>query len=378
MSTDPLSRLADLETATPVPDLARVQRRARALRASRRRLRLTAGTLGLAAVLTVGGVTVPQLGGPAPGAPGAPGAPAVALALGVAPARAADAAAGCGSGHAEWADEGEWAADSRITRAATLLGAAPWPLASVGVHDQTMDCPDAVPVAVLLDPDPVRGIAVYADVADPFPAGTPDVTDVHVRGVDGTLRDFGGGMVVTWVDGGGIRWLVNGSGMAARDLVAAVDGLDLRGLEVAAASVPADYEWVPVPDVPADRTTRTWWVTYGDTTAVEGTDGAAAQPLGAGVELQARVSTAPPEVAVSYWAPETLLLDVGGHRAVFSPWGDPDTDVGGWLSWQADGVRYTLSGALPAEELAALARTAVPADVDDPRFAGLPVLPTVG
>ncbi|VTR76081.1 hypothetical protein [Cellulomonas hominis] len=374
MSTDPLSRLADLETASPVPDLAAVQRRARALRTARRRTRLTVGTVGLAAVLTVGGVVVPQLGGQTPGVPGAP---AVALALGVAPARASDAATGCGSGYAEWADPDEWAADSRVTRAATLLGDAPWPLASVGVHGQTMDCPDAMPVAVLLDTDPLRGIAVYADVADPFPAGTDGVTDVSVRGVDGRLRDLGAGILMTWVDEAGVRWLVNGSGMTADDLVAVVDGLAVDGVHVDAASAPAAYEWVPVPDGPADRTTRTWWVTYGETASVESSDGTAEPPRGGGVELQAQLATAPPEVAVSYWAQETVLVDVGGHRAVFSPWGDPDSDVGGWLSWQADGVRYTVSGALPVEELADLARRTVPADVTDPRFAGLPVLPGV-
>jgi hypothetical protein len=373
MSTDPLTRLADTPTAAPVPDLAGVQRRARALRAARRRTRLALGTLGLATVLTVGGAVVPQLGGEAPGAPGS--APA-ALALGVAPARAADAAAGCGSGYAEWLDPGEWAADSRVTRAATLLE-APWPLASVGVHDQTMDCPDAVPAAVLLDTDPLRAITVYADVAEPFPEGTEGVAGVTVRGTGGRLRDLGGGMVLTWVDGTGIRWLVNASGISSGDLVAVVDGLDLQGVRVDAASAPAAYEWVPVPEVPVDRTARTWWVTYGDTVAVE-PDGTAKQALGAGVELQARVSTAPPEVAVSYWADGTVLLDVNGHRAVFSPWGDPATDVGGWLRWQAGGIDYTVSGTLPAEELAELARTAVPADVADPRFVGLPVLPDAG
>jgi hypothetical protein len=375
MSTDPLSRLADLDQPSAVPDLAGVTRRARAIRLARRRTRLAGGTLALAAVLTVGGVVAPQLDG---GVPGTPGAPGVALALGVAPARAADAATGCGTGSAEWLDRGTWAADPRVTRAAVVLDDAPWPLTSVGVHQVTMNCPDAVPAAVLLDPDPVRAVTVYADVADPFPAGTEDVTDARVRGVDGRVRDFGGGLLLSWVDDAGLRWIVNGSGMTTAELVAVVDGLDLDGARVDPASVPDEYEWVPVPDAAADPVTRTWWVTYGDTTAAEGPDGTAVQTPGGGVEVLARVATAPAEVAASYWAAETTFVDVGGSRAVFSPWGDPDVDVGGRLTWDADGIRYTVSGVLPVDELAALARTAVPADVTDPRFAGLPVLPSAG
>ncbi|MFF1531359.1 hypothetical protein [Cellulomonas sp. NPDC058312] len=375
MSTDPLSRLADLDQPTAAPDLDGVTRRARAIRLARRRTRLAGGTLALAAVLTVGGVVAPQLGG---GTPGVPNPPGVALALGVAPARAADAATGCGTGSAEWVDADAWAADPRITRAAVVLDDAPWPLVSVGVHEATMNCPDAVPAAVLLDLDPVRAITVYADVADPFPTGTEDVTDARVRGVDGRLRDFGGGLLLSWVDDAGLRWVVNGSGLSATELVGVVDGLDLDGARVDAASVPDAYEWVPVPDAPADPVTRTWWVTYGDTVAVEGPDGTAVQAPGGGVQVEARVATAPAEVAASYWAAETAFVDVRGSRAVFSPWGDPDVDVGGWLTWDDDGIRYTVSGALPVDELAALARTVVPADVTDPRFAGLPVLPDAG
>jgi hypothetical protein len=375
MSTDPLSRLADQGPGSPTPDLAGVRRRARALRLARRRARLAGGTLALAAVLTVGGVVVPQIGGDEPGDRAGS---TVALALGVAPARAADAGTDCSTGSAEWLDRAQWAGDPRITDAAVLLDGAPWPLASAGVHDQTMDCAEALPAAVLLDTDPVRGIAVFADVADPFPAGTEGVTGVRVRGGDGWLRDFGGGLLLSWVDGDGVRWIVNGSGMSGGELVDAVDALRLDGTSVDLASAPAGFAPVPVPQAPADPVTRTWWVTYGDTRPVVGADGVAVQPAGAGVELQARTATAPPEVAASYWAAETVLVDVGGARAVFSPWGDPDTDVGGWLSWDADGIRYTVSGALPLPDLVALARTAVPVDVLDPRLAGLPAVPGVG
>lgn len=373
MTTDPLDRLALVDPVTPVPDLLGVQRRARALRRAHRRTRLVGGTVALAAALTVGGVVLPQLGGDGTGAQ--PGPAAVALGLGVAPARAADVAAGCGTRHGDWVDPAGWAADPRITRAATLIDGAPWPLASAGVHETTMDCPDAVPVAVLLATGPQRGVSVWSQVADPFPAGTEGVTDVRVRGVDGRLRDFGGGLLLSWVDADGTRWIVNGSGMTPEDLVSLVDGLQLDGSRVDTGRLPAGYEPVPVPDAPASPVTRRWWVTYGDTQPVEAQDGVAKAPLGAGVELESRVATAPPELAVSYWAAETVLVDVDGHRGVFTPWGQPGVDVGGWLTWVDHGIEYRLSGALPVEQLAALARAATPVAVDDARLAGLPQTP---
>ena len=151
------------------------------------------------------------------------------------------------------------------------------------------------------------------------------------------------------------------------------DGLD--GTRVDTGTLPAGYEPVPVPDVPASPVTRRWWVTYGDTQPAEAQDGVAKAPLGAGVELESRVATAPPELSVSYWAAETVLVDVDGHRGVFAPWGQPGVDVGGWLTWVDDGIEYRLSGALPVEQLAELARSATPVAVDDARLAGLPQTP---
>jgi hypothetical protein len=374
MSIDPLTRLADVDVPAARPDLAGVERRARAQRRGRR-TRLTASTAALAAVLAFGGVVVPRLGTQEPGAD------AAALSLGVAPARADDSGKQCDVGRGDWVERATWAEDPRVAQAAVLLADAPWPLTSAGAHRDTMNCPPALPAAVLLDPDPLRGITVWADVADPFPASVEDeVMPIAVRGSEGRFRDLGTGMFVSWVDVDGVRWLASGSGMTAEALVAALDALRFDGLVFAASSVPQGFDVVPVSDAPADPVTVTWWVTYGDTTSqvlVDGPDGGAYGWVpGGGVDLQVTVSAqAPPEVTASYWAAETVLVDVDGRRAVYAPPGEPAADSGGDLVWQTDGVTYRLTGALPQEQLVALARSVEAIDVDDPRLSGVRAQP---
>ncbi|RMI14095.1 hypothetical protein [Cellulomonas triticagri] len=367
MSTDFLTRLADVDTPAPTPDLARVQRRARALRRNRR-ARTVGASVGLAAVLTVGGVVLPQVGGGAP----TPQAGAFPLSLGVAPAVAGEGTTECQTGWSEWVAPDAWPADPRITGAAAVLADAPWAATSAGVHLTRMDCTSALPVAVLVSEEPVRGVTVWRDVADPFPEGTDGVADVPVRGAAGRLRDLGTSAYVSWSEDGA-RWMASGSGLGTTDLLDVLDALRFDGDALDPGSVPSGLDAAATGATRTERETLRWTVTYGDTAPVEGADGVHRTPEGTGVTLEAMAGPQePPEVVASYDAAGVRLVDVAGHRASFAPWGDQSTDVGGWLRWQAEGVTYVLSGGLPVEDLAALAATVTPAAVDDPSLTGLP------
>jgi hypothetical protein len=379
MSTDPLSRLSAVPTPAPRFDLDGVQRRALARRRARR-TRLGIGTAALATVLTVGGVVVPQLGSDGTGSGGAAQA-AAALGLGVAPASAADEGAQCDVATVETVARSDWSDLAQVTGAATLIDEAPWGLTSVDVRKSTVSCVPALPVLVLLDTDPVRGLTLWSDVSDPFPASVEDeVVDVTVRGGAGRFRDLGSGMYVTWLDDAGTRWLAAGSGLTRDELLADLNGLTLDGGTADPTAVPDGFEVVPVTDAPADPVSYLWWAMYGDTqTTVQDEAGVYGPVLGGGVWLEVSTArSAPPEVTASYWAAETVLVDVDGHRGVFAPWGDPATDVGGSLDWQVDGVTYRLSGAVPVEELAALAAQVRPVGLDDARLVDVPDMAHAG
>lgn len=374
MTPDLLDRLADVETPAPTVRLAAVERRARHLRQARRARRVVVGTAGLATVLVLGGVVVPQLSDQDRGS----GAPAVALALGVAPARAADATTRCGTGFAELVERADWAAEPSVPEAAALLDDPAWPITSIGVRRVTTDCLPAVPAAVLVDADPARGITLWSDVATPFSSDLDGVVDVAVRGATGQLRDVGTAAYVTWLDADGVRWMANGSGMTPDELVADIDGLVLDGTAVDPASVPDGFDPGPVPDPPTSTTGRSWSVTYGDTESHDADgDGAYKPSPGAGVDLEVTSEYRDPvQVAVSYWSEQVRLVDLDGVVGEFSPMGDPAVDVGGWLIWQRDGLTYTLSGALPMEQLVDLARTVQPVALDDPRIDAAPDWPS--
>ncbi|MBO1751030.1 hypothetical protein J4G33_04360 [Actinotalea sp. BY-33] len=365
MNDDQLHRLAHVQTPRPTVQIGQVEQRARALR-RRHRATVGAGTAALATALVVGGVSIP--GSLQPG--GSSDEPVVALALGAAPARAADAGKDCDTGTAAWAERSTWAQDQDVLGAASLVADAPWPLTGVGVHEETGACLPAAPVAVLVDTAPVRGITVWADVAEPWTEDTEGVAPSEVRGVEGQLRTLDASSYATWTEDG-VLWMASGSGLPAGELLEILDGLELDQGQLAEGSVPPGFDVVQPGARPTELTTTTWWVRYGDTEAVEGED----QPVGEGVDLEVTASyREPPEVAASHFAEGVRFAEVDGARATFAPMGDPATDVGGWLRWQRDGLTYTVVGTLPMEELLDLARSVEPVDVTEPEVIEAPDL----
>ncbi|MDM8084203.1 hypothetical protein QUV83_05445 [Cellulomonas cellasea] len=372
MTRDLLSHLADVEIPTPEPDLARVSRRAQGLRRARR-ARLAGGTMLAVAVFAVGGVVIPQ-GNEGPTGNTMP----IALALGVAPARAADAGA-CNIGWADWVDRSDWAALPDVAGSASLIGDASLSLASIGVHLNESACVPSVPVAVLFAEAPVQGITVWADVADPFPGVADELHDVQVRGAQARLRAFeGGGMIVAWPAEDGTTWMASGSGMSQTVLIEVIDGLRFAPSgTLDASSVPAGLERAAINTQPASRTSRTWWANYGETdTLVEDAGGLVPAP-NAGIRLEASTAWAEPvEVVASAWAEAVRFVDIDGARGAFSPWGgDPASDTGGWLRWHSEGVTYELSGAVSLETLVAAAASVELVELDDPRVARAPDYP---
>ncbi|MFI2752389.1 hypothetical protein ACGIF2_03015 [Cellulomonas sp. P22] len=376
MTHDLLTHLADVEIPTAEPDLARVTHRAHSLRRARR-ARLAGGTGLVVAVLAVGGVTLPQ-GGQGPTGNDAP----LALALGAAPAQAADAGVACNTGTAEWVDRADWSSEPDVVAAASLVGDVALPLTGIGVHHDEAACWPTVPVAVLFSEAPVSGVTIWADVADPFPEGTDGVRDVTVRGTDARLRVFdNGSMAVAWTAPDGTTWLASGSGMDEATLLATIDGLRFDGSRVLdVESVPAGLEPATIDPQPVSRTTTRWWAAYGDPDAqIE--DAGVIEPVpGAGMLLEAISGwTAPVEVAASSWAQGVRFVDVDGARGTFSPWGgDATSDAGGWLTWHRDGTSYTLSGAFPLAVLTAAATTVEKVDLMDPQVTGAPEYPAAG
>jgi len=333
--------------AAPVPPVAQIRARAAALRRRRRRTTSVLSVGVVAAAIGVGGLVAPQ-GGATPEGPAAP------VFLGVQSAAAADGRTGCNVGFGEALARDAWAADPAAARLPALLDApGVAPLRGVSLHADTENCPPPVPVVTLYADDPVRGLTVYRDVADPY-AGQDGLTERRVRGATAVVMTFdAGNMVLSWVDADGVRWLSQAGGITQDAAVALLDGLvlDPDG-RLDPASVPADLVVGDVPEPVAGTRTVTYTVQYGSPGA-EWTDD----------RVILSVSDRPR--AAGEWAasaaPGLELVQVAGGVAEY----DPGNDAFGQLIWTRDGLTYHLTGTGGVERLVELAesvRTVAPAD----------------
>lgn len=364
MNDDLLLRLPDLADLDDraIPPLEQIQGRARAIRLARRRARAAVGVGLGATALVVGGVLIPQAGG----APG--GGPQLAEYLGVAAARAADgSAADCfeGGEAVTLPDRASWTGNPEITAMATLLppGAGAAPLRGVSARGVTSRCAPAVPAAVFYDDAPVRGVSVWPDVAQPYDPGE-GLVEREVRGQAGQLMALPDGeLVLSWVEPDGVRWLAEGSGLSADDLVGVLDGLHLSGHEVAADGLPAGYT-AAEPQPAASATTWTWEVQCGSPGAAWTNDR---------LILVVRTQGKPPAAFAARYAQGVTFTQVNGRLAVFVDGGAGD----GTVFWQADGLSYALAGHADAEGLVTLAEQLQPVAPDDPRVMAAPDLADV-
>jgi len=355
-----LPDLADLDDRT-IPPIEQIHGRARAIRVARRRARTAVGVGLGATALVVGGVLIPQAGG-------APGdRPQLAEFLGVAAARASDgSAADCfeGGETSTLADRESWAGSPEIAAMATLLppeaGAAP--LRGVSAGGTVSRCVPAVPAAVFYDDAPVRGVSVWPDVAQPYSDGD-GLVDREVRGQVGQLMSLSnGGLVLSWVEPDGVRWLAEGSGLSADDLVGALDGLHISGRAVADGA-PAGYTAAEAQPA-ASATTWRWEVQYGSPGAAWTDDR---------LILVVRTQATPPAVFAARYAQGVTFTQVNGRLAVFVDEGSGD----GTLYWRTDGLSYALAGHADAEGLVTLAEQLQPVAPDDPRVMAAPDLADV-
>lgn len=366
MNEDLLTHLADVPMSTHQPELASIERRSRAIRRARHSRRLSIIGAG-AAVLVAGGVFWPTT--TTPHGTVAAGGP---LAFGALPAAADSDDANCAAGFGSWVSRDDWAASPEIVASASLITASPLPLASIGVHQEEANCPRSVPAAVFYSTDPVRGISVWPDVADPF-EGATDLSSQTVRGQAGQVRSFDGeGMQLSWVDADGIRWLALGSGVDKTTFVSVVDGLVFEGHDgqtLDPTSAPPGFVSVDVIE-PSDTTlTRSWQVQYGDESFVE------SNVRGKFVSLQATTSPREPvAVVASIYASGTRLAEVDGELAVLA-YNGPVHSGRAVLTWQKDGVTYNLSSDGTVDEAVALANSVEQVSVTDPRVSGAPEYP---
>lgn len=364
MNDDLLLRLPDLADLDDraVPPIEQIHGRARAIRVARRRARTAVGVGLGATALVVGGVLIPQAGG----APGE--GQQLAAFLGVAPARAADgSAADCfdGGEAATLTDRASWGSSPEIAAMATLLpaDAGVAPLRGISAGETVSRCVPAVPAAVYYDDAPVRGVSVWSDVAQPYSAGG-GLVDREVRGQAGQLMTLsGGGLVLSWVEPDGRRWLAEGSGLSVDDLVAVLDGLRISGAAIADGA-PAGYV-AAEPQPAASDTAWRWEVQYGSPGAAWTADR---------VVLIVRSQAAPPAVFAARYAQGVTFTEVNGGLAVFVEDGDSGVRS---LYWQADGLAYFLNGDAGVDDLVALAERLQPVSLDDPRVVAAPDLADV-
>ena len=360
-----LATLAHVDVPQTAPALSSIEGRARAIRRGRHGRRFTVIGAG-AAVLFAGGIFWPTT--TTPHGTVAMGGP---LAFGAAPA-AASQDASCSVGFGSWVSRDHWASSPEIAASASLITDTSLPLASVGVHQDDMNCAPIMPAAVFYATDPVRGISVWADVADPF-VGLTDLTAQTVRGAAGQVRTYEDhSLQMSWVDPDGIRWLALGSAVAQADMVAILDSLVFSGPDgqtLDPASAPAGFVNDPVDPGPQSTTTRSWQVNYGDETFVEGSV--------PGKFLGLRATTTPSEpitVKASMYAIGTTFTEVNGELAMFVKNGPADA-VSGWLLWERDGVTYRLISDGTMTEAVALADSVVTVPVTDPRVVNAPEYP---
>lgn len=367
MTHDLLHHLADVEIGTRTPDLASVERRSHAILRSRRAVRV--GAIGLAAVATLAAGTILPLGSQRDTPTAQMQLP---LGLGAVPAAATDEAA-CELAFTSAVDRTDWASTPGIVESAALIGDPPVPLTGIYVRHTDLNCPDAVPAAVLYDDDPVRGVSVWPDVQDPF-AGIEDVPDepplghVVVDGHEALLRDFGDETIqLTWFAADGTRWMAMSSGFSLADALSLLGTLSFDGFTLDVSSVPADLTVAEASSVPPTTSATEWSTVYGEEDAQPAVD----PPT---TTLSTTSSfTAPPEVAASMAADSTAFAEVDGAHAVYTTNGlDQALVTHGWLRWTRDGVRYTLVGPWTFDELVALAEKVEPVALDDSRVSAVP------
>ena len=157
-----------------------------------------------------------------------------------------------------------WATIPAISRALwTIPGRT---LSHADVRQSPAAC-GAVPIAVLYDTDPQRGITVYRDVAPVFP-GEPNLFDpVTVQGHPGQVLTAAAQVHhLTWVDGSGVRWYVDAHGVSVDQLVTVLDdSLDADGL----AAVPEGFTSARLPAPDPSATVYRWSARYTDGSYLE-------------------------------------------------------------------------------------------------------------
>jgi hypothetical protein len=322
--------------------------------------------------MAVGGVLLPQGSGPAGETP------AVAQFLGVVPASAATGEVDCRISQAAPVPHEDWATDPAAAPLPLLLDSPDLPpLRRVSMGSELHNCPPAVPTAVLYaDGTPVRAVALYTDVANPY-SGEGGLADVALRGATAEVMTFDdGGRVLSWVEPDGKRWVAWVGGMSEQEVVGLLDSLALvadGGVE--ASSIPAGMLAAEVPAQTTERREVGFGVVYGSPEAEWTAD-----------RVQVGVSTRP-SAAVEWaatGAPGVVLTEVGGHLAEYAPHSAAAEEVGtdyGDLRWRAGGLTYILSGSGGVDRLVALADSIEHVAPDDPRMVEavhLPDLPGLG
>lgn len=354
-----LVTLGDDADARPVPPVEHVHARAAVLRRRRRRTTSVLSVGAVAAALAVGGVVLPQ--GPGP----AGEAPAVAQFLGVVPASAAsgdvDCRIGFGNGGIPYED---WAADPVAAALPVLLDSPDLPpMRSVSLGSETWSCPPALPTAVLYaDGSPVRALALYTDVANPYSA-EGGLTDVAVRGTTADMMTFDdGGRVLSWLEPDGKRWVAWVGGFAQDEAVGLLDALALvadGGVE--ASSVPEGLLTADVPPQTVERDRVSFGILYGSP--------------GRETPDAVHVSVSAVPGAAVEWAatgaPGVVLTRVGGHLAEYAPGAEDQ----GQLRWSTGGLSYVVAGPGGMDRLVALAESMEHVAPDDPRMVAAVNLP---
>ncbi len=345
---NPFDELTYVDQSDPIPAVDTIQRRGRAIARGRRARR---GTVvgALAVVLTVGGLGLPRLGGSGPDVQASGGF------LGVAPASASDGEA-CHMGRGGWVERDDWGKHADVVEIAALVaGDGVGPVRTAGVSWSRGVCAVVTPAAVLYDTDPVRGLTVWRDVANPYGDRVTPAPQ-QVRGRTALTTDLDDGEhVLSWRDADGVRWMAEASGMSLATSVAVLDDLSFSGGVIDPVSVPAGLSAAPPVAPTTTHTTRGWHVTYGSATWDSRR-----------IDLITSRVTEPPEVFASRDAQGVRFTTVDGVTAVYS------TDGSGWgsLGWVRDGVQYTLKASGGIDRLRELAAHVEHVAVDDPRLDG--------
>lgn len=353
-----------------VPPVELVHARAAVLRRRRRRTTSALSVGAVAAALAVGGVVLPQSSGPEHQTS------AVAEFLGVVPASAAAGDVDCRIGHGDGEIPYEdWAADPVAAALPVLLDSPDLaPLRSVSLGSETWNCPPAVPTAVLYaDGSPVRALALYTDVANPYSADG-GLAEVALRGTTAEMMVFDdGGRVLSWLEPDGKRWVAWAGGFAEDEAVGLLDALALvadGGVEV--SSVPDGLLSADVPRQTAERRRVQFGVVYGSS-------GLEPAPDRVSVSV-----TAVPSASVEWaatGAPGVVLTEVAGHLAEYTPAPEAPESFGadyGMLRWSTGGLSYVIDGSGGMSRLVALAESMEHVAPDDPRMAAAANLPDLG